>query len=38
MTEILILDYNRPQELIALLLSLQKNADFEKTVTVLNNG
>ena len=38
MTEILILDYNKPKELMSLLLSLKKNADFDKTVTVLNNG
>ena len=38
MTEILILDYNRPQELLALLLSIKKNARFDKKVVVLNNG
>ena len=38
MTEILILDYNRPEQLLALLLSLEQNAKFEKKITVLNNG
>jgi len=38
MTEILILDFNRPEELKTLLESIQANAKFEKDVIVLNNG
>jgi len=38
MTEILILDYNRPNELKNLLNSLKENALFEKKIVVLNNG
>ena len=38
MTEILILDYNRPKELLELVLSLEKFALFEKKVVILNNG
>lgn len=36
--EILILDYNRPEELKLLLESLRENAKFDKDVVVLNNG
>lgn len=38
MTELLILDYNRPKELKTLLESLKKYANFDKKVVVLNNG
>lgn len=38
MTEILILDYNRPEQLRNLILSLHKNARFDKKIVVLNNG
>lgn len=38
MTEILILDYNRHNELRTLLESIKKNALFDKKVVVLNNG
>lgn len=38
MTEILILDFNRPEELFYLLDSLKKNANFDKKIVVLNNG
>lgn len=38
MTEILILDYNRPEELFALLKSIKSHCKFEKKVVVLNNG
>lgn len=37
-TEILILDYNRPEELKLLLESLRENAKFDKDIVVLNNG
>lgn len=37
-TEILILDYNRPNELINLAASLHENANFDKKIVVLNNG
>lgn len=38
MTEILILDYNKPNELKELLLSIKEKAKFDKKVVVLNNG
>lgn len=38
MTEILILDYNRHEELLKLLLSLKEKAKFHKKIVVLNNG
>lgn len=37
-TEILILDYNRQDELKLLLESLKENAKFDKDIVVLNNG
>lgn len=37
-TEILILDYNREEELKLLLESLKENAKFDKDIVVLNNG
>lgn len=36
--EILILDYNRPEELKTLLESLREDAKFDKDIVVLNNG
>jgi hypothetical protein len=38
MTEILILDFNRENELRDLLFSLKVNALFDKKITILNNG
>lgn len=37
-TEILILDFNRPNELKTLILSLKKYANFNNKIVVLNNG
>lgn len=38
MTEILILDYNRPAELNGLVYSLNKHCKFDHKIVVLNNG